>query len=114
VDLSEQDDVVAEVLMDMARTETAPRTERLAQAVIGAIKAAEIRMHRHPHQTGGFSVLKTPDIPSVLLELGFLSSDRDFRRLSDAKWRAVLAGAILKALIDWSKEDAALRASAAP
>jgi N-acetylmuramoyl-L-alanine amidase len=114
LDLSEQDDVVAEVLMDMARTETAPRSERLAGAVVAAIRAAEIRMHRNPHQTGGFSVLKTPDIPSVLLELGFLSSDRDFRRLSDAKWRALLAAAILKALVDWSKEDAALRASTAP
>ena len=93
VDLSEQDDVVAEVLMDMARTETAPRTERLAGAVVAAIKAADIRMHRRPQQTGGFSVLKSPDIPSVLLELGFLSSDRDFRRLSDAKWRAMLAEA---------------------
>jgi N-acetylmuramoyl-L-alanine amidase len=114
VDLSEQDDVVAEVLMDMARTETAPRTERLAGAVVAAIKAAEIRMHRRPQQTGGFSVLKSPDIPSVLLELGFLSSDRDFRRLSDSKWRAMLAEAILQALVAWSEEDAALRAAASP
>ena len=53
VDLTEQDDVVAEVLMDMARTETAPRTDRLAEALVGAIKAAEIQMHRHPRQTGG-------------------------------------------------------------
>jgi N-acetylmuramoyl-L-alanine amidase len=114
IDLSEQDDVVAEVLMDMARTETAPRTDRLAGAVVAAIKAAEIRMHRHPHQSGGFSVLKSPDIPSVLLELGFLSSERDFKRLSDAEWRAKLAGAIVQALVDWSEEDAALRAAQSP
>jgi N-acetylmuramoyl-L-alanine amidase len=114
VDLSEQDDVVAEVLMDMARTETAPRSDRLAGAVVAAIKAAEIRMHRRPQQTGGFSVLKSPDIPSVLLELGFLSSDRDFRRLADAKWRAGLAEAILRAVIAWAKEDATLRAAASP
>ncbi|MGL4234956.1 N-acetylmuramoyl-L-alanine amidase [Tabrizicola sp.] len=114
VDLSDQDDVVAEVLMDMARTETAPRTERLAAAVVGAIKAAEIRMHRHPLQAGGFSVLKSPDIPSVLLEVGFLSSDRDFRRLSDPDWRAKLAEAILQALVAWSRDDAALRAVSAP
>jgi N-acetylmuramoyl-L-alanine amidase len=114
IDLSDQDDVVAEVLMDMARTETAPRTDRLAQAIVGAIKAAEIRMHRHPQQSGGFSVLKSPDIPSVLLELGFLSSDRDFARLSDPKWRATLAEAVLQAIVTWSEEDAALRAAAAP
>lgn len=114
VDLSEQDDVVAEVLMDMARTETAPRTDRLAKAMVGAIKAAEIRMHRHPQQSGGFSVLKTPDIPSVLLEVGFLSSDRDFKRLSDPTWRATLAEALLQALVAWSEEDATLRAAANP
>lgn len=114
VDLTEQDDVVAEVLMDMARTETAPRTDRLAKAMVGAIKAAEIRMHRRPQQSGGFSVLKTPDIPSVLLEVGFLSSDRDFKRLSDPAWRATLAEALRQALVTWADEDAALRAAANP
>jgi N-acetylmuramoyl-L-alanine amidase len=114
IDLSDQDDVVAEVLMDMARTETTPRTDRLAAAIVGAIKAAEIRMHRRPQQTGGFSVLKSPDIPSVLLELGFLSSQRDFDRLSDPKWRAKMAEAILQALLTWADEDAALRALSAP
>ncbi|MBL9049407.1 MAG: N-acetylmuramoyl-L-alanine amidase [Tabrizicola sp.] len=114
VDLSDQDDVVAEVLMDMARTETAPRTERLAKAVVASIKAAEIRMHRQPHQVGGFSVLKSPDIPSVLLEVGFLSSDRDFKRLSDPAWRASLIEAVVRALISWSEEDAVLRAAVQP
>ena len=114
VDLTEQDDVVAEVLMDMARTETQPRTDRLAKAVVGAIKAAEIRMHRRPHQQGGFSVLKSPDIPSALLEVGFLSSDRDFKRLSDPAWRATLAEAVVQGIIAWSVEDAALRATGNP
>jgi N-acetylmuramoyl-L-alanine amidase len=111
IDLSDQDDLVAEVLMDMARTETAPRTDRLAEAIVRAIKAAEIRMHRNPRQTGGFSVLKSPDIPSVLLELGFLSSARDFSRLVDPDWRARMAEAIRVALVEWSKDEAALRAT---
>jgi N-acetylmuramoyl-L-alanine amidase len=114
VDLTDQDDVVAEVLMDMARVETQPRTDRLAKAVVGAIKAAEIRMHRRPHQQGGFSVLKSPDIPSALLEVGFLSSDRDFKRLSDPAWRANLAQAVVQGIIAWSVEDAALRATQNP
>lgn len=114
VDLSDQDDQVAEVLMDMARTETRPRNDRLAEAVVGAIRAAEIRMHRHPRQTGGFSVLKSPDIPSVLLEVGFLSSDRDFKRLSDPDWRARLAEAVVQGIVAWTGEDRSLRALAAP
>jgi N-acetylmuramoyl-L-alanine amidase len=59
-------------------------------------------------------VLKTPDIPSVLLEVGFLSSDRDFKRLSDPAWRATLAEALLQALAAWAEEDAALRGAASP
>ena len=114
VDLSEQDDVVADVLMDMARTETQPRTERLAKAIVAAIKAAEIRMHRKPHQTAGFSVLKSPDIPSVLLELGFLSSERDHMRLSDPEWRAKMAEAVRVAVLAWAEDEDALRNLAAP
>jgi N-acetylmuramoyl-L-alanine amidase len=102
--------VVASVLMDMARTETTPRTERLALALEVAIKGAELRMHRHPRQEAGFSVLKTPDIPSVLIELGFLSSDRDLQRLLDENWRTKMSDAIVTALQAWADEDAALAA----
>ena len=109
VDLTDQDDVVAEVLMDMARTETQPRTDRLAEAIVGAIKAAEIRMHRRPLQSGGFSVLKSPDIPSVLLELGFLSSERDYTRLIDPAWRARMAEAVRVALVTWDAGEASLQ-----
>jgi N-acetylmuramoyl-L-alanine amidase len=114
MDLTAQDDVVAEVLMDMARTETLPRTDRLAAAMVAAIKTARIRMHRQPHQTGGFSVLRSPDIPSALLEAGFLSSDRDAKRLSDPVWRARLAEAVVEGLAAWSVEDAAFRGLRGP
>jgi N-acetylmuramoyl-L-alanine amidase len=110
IDLSAQDDLVATVLMDMARTETAPRIDRLALALELAIKAADLKMHRHPRQQAGFSVLKSPDIPSVLIELGFLSSDRDLARLRDPDWRAAMAEAIRAGLSAWSEEDAALAA----
>lgn len=110
VDLSEQDDLVAEVLMDMARTDTSPRTERLAMALEVAIKAQGLKMHRHPRQQASFSVLKSADIPSVLLELGFLSSERDLKRLDDPKWRAKMAEAVVSALKAWAKQDAGLQA----
>jgi N-acetylmuramoyl-L-alanine amidase len=112
VDLSDQDDLVAQVLMDMARTETTPRTDRLADALVGAMKKADIRMHRHPRQEAGFSVLKSPDIPSVLVELGFLSSARDLRRLTDPAWRSRMAGAIRDGLVTWAAEDRAIQAKA--
>ncbi len=110
VDLTAQDDLVATVLMDMARTETEPRIERLALALEGAIKAEGLRMHRHPRQTAGFSVLKSPDIPSVLVELGFMSSARDLAHLTDAEWRSRMAMALRDGLKTWAAEDAALAA----
>lgn len=107
VDLTGQDDLVAEVLMDMARTETLPRTLLLAQTLRGAMDAAGIRMHRLPVQQAGFSVLKSPEVPSVLIELGFMSSPRDLERLRDSTWRARMAQAIAAGLQDWSVADAA-------
>jgi N-acetylmuramoyl-L-alanine amidase len=114
VDLTAQDDLVATVLMDMARNETEPRTDRLAKALVQAIKAADLKMHRYPHQRAGFSVLKSPEIPSVLIELGFLSSARDLARLQDAGWRAKMAEALRQALINWSDQEVAIKALGTP
>jgi N-acetylmuramoyl-L-alanine amidase len=108
IDLTEQDDLVATVLMDMARTETQPRIDRLALALRQSISGAGLKMHRHPIQQAGFSVLKSPDVPSLLIELGFLSSASDLERLIDPDWRASMAAAIRDALRVWAAEDAAL------
>ena len=107
VDLSGQDDLVATVLMQLARTDTAPRADRLADALVAAIKGAGLAMHKRPRLSATFSVLKSPDIPSVLLELGFLSSDRDLANLQDAGWRADMVGAIVTAVAGWAVADAA-------
>lgn len=114
VDLTEQDDLIANVLMDMARTETAPKVDRLAESLKVAIKAEGLRMHRHPIQSGGFSVLKSPDIPSVLIELGFLSSARDLARLTDPAWRARMIGALRAGLLAWAAQEAALSGATKP
>ena len=108
IDLTDQDDLVATVLMDMARTETRPRTDRLALKLRESISGSGLKMHRHPIQQAGFSVLKSPDIPSILLELGFLSSASDLERLIDGEWRATMARAIRDALLAWAAEDAAI------
>lgn len=107
LDLTASDDEVAGVLMDMARTETGPRADSLAQALATAILARDIRMHHHPIQEAAFSVLKSADIPSLLLEVGFLSSAKDRERLADPVWRASMADAILAALQAWAMTDAA-------
>ncbi len=94
-------------MMDMARTETQPRAARLARELVKEIRARGGKMHRHPIQGAAFSVLKSPDIPSLLLEVGFLSSARDRARLGDPDWRAMMQEAILAALRSWAVADAA-------
>jgi N-acetylmuramoyl-L-alanine amidase len=113
VDLTDQDDLIANILMDMARTQTAPKVDRLADALKTAIKAEGLRMHRRPIQSGGFSVLKSPDIPSILIELGFLSSQRDLARLIDPAWRARMSKALQSGLAQWAEAEAALAGAGA-
>jgi N-acetylmuramoyl-L-alanine amidase len=107
VDLEGHDDAVAGVLMDLARAETQPRSLRLAQVLAGAIKAEGLKMHRHPVQGADFSVLKSPDIPSILLELGFMSSEADRARLLSAEWRGRMAAALVEGIQRWAQADAA-------
>ncbi|MGR3504988.1 MAG: N-acetylmuramoyl-L-alanine amidase [Paracoccaceae bacterium] len=108
IDLTGQDDEVAGILMDLARQETQPRSERLAQALVARIGAAELPLNSRPVRRGAFSVLKAADIPSILLEVGFLSSTRDLKNLRDPAFRARMAEAIRDGLSLWVAEDAAL------
>lgn len=107
IDLSGQDDVVADVLMDLARMETQPRARRLAEALVLALREGGLPLHSRPHRGAGFSVLKSPDIPSILLELGFLSSQRDLENLRRPAWRATMAESVRDALAAWRVADAA-------
>lgn len=108
VDLTGQDDVIATVLMDMARTETMPRTDRLADSLVKYLDES-VGMHKRPRLEAGFSVLKAPDMPSVLIELGFLSSAKDRAKLKDQAWRTKAAWAIRDALLAWEEEEVSLR-----
>jgi N-acetylmuramoyl-L-alanine amidase len=109
VDLSEADDAITDVLLDLARQETAPRTMALARALVDGMAQTGGPMNRRPLRSAAFSVLKAADIPSVLIEIGFLSSPRDFRNLQDPGWRATMAAGIRSGLQSWIEEDAALR-----
>ena len=110
VDLTGRDDVVADVLLDLARLETEPRTRALAAALIAGLKAQDVPLNRHPHRSAAFSVLKAADIPSVLVEIGFLSSDRDFRNLADPVWRRKAAAGLRDGVQSWIISDEAARA----
>ncbi|MEM7645169.1 MAG: N-acetylmuramoyl-L-alanine amidase [Pseudomonadota bacterium] len=107
VDLPEAGDEIAQVLIELSRTETAPRAEALADALVAGIDAAGIGLHKRPRLSAGFTVLKAPDIPAVLLELGFMSSEADLENLRSPDWRGRMATAILRGIETWAIDDAA-------
>lgn len=108
LDLSQSDDRIANVLMSLARLDNAPRSEALASHMLDGIRNAVGRVHKRPLRSAGFSVLKAADIPSVLLEVGFLSTEEDLRNLSDPIWRQGMAAGIRDGIIAWRNEDLAL------
>lgn len=108
LDLSGSDDRIADVLLDLARLDNSPRSLSLAEHLLGGIENAVGEVHKRPLRRAGFSVLKAADIPSVLIELGFLSTERDRTNLQDPYWRAGMAAGIRDGIVEWAIKDAAL------
>ncbi|MDE4134470.1 N-acetylmuramoyl-L-alanine amidase [Phaeobacter sp. QD34_3] len=108
-DLTAADDLVTDVLLDLARQETQPRSEALARSIVDGLRAQGGPLNRRPLRAAGFSVLKSADTPSVLVEIGFLSSQRDLKNLLDPAWRTKAARGILAGLIEWRIRDEAQR-----
>lgn len=106
-DLTGSDDQVAGILLDLARQETEPRSAELAQVLVEGMARSGGPMNRRPLRKAGFSVLKSADIPSVLVEVGFLSSERDLKNLRDPVWRSVMINAMADAILAWRDQDAA-------
>ncbi len=109
VDLAGNTDEIARVLMAVAWQDTAPRARALAEALITGVGEAGLRLHRRPVQSGTFTVLRAVDMPSVLIELGFMSNPRDLERLRDPDWHAQMAEALADALEVWQEQDQAVQ-----
>ncbi len=107
LDLSGQDDTVATALLDLARLETAPRSERLAAVLAEALRASGAAVNGRPLRRAQFAVLAAADFPSVLLEAGFLSDEGDHARLSSPEGRAPIVAGIVAALLAWRAEEEA-------
>jgi N-acetylmuramoyl-L-alanine amidase len=97
VDLSNQEDVVTAILIDLAQRDTNNKSMRFADMLMGKLGSVTELTRRRPAQAG-FVVLKSPDMPSVLVELGYLSNREDERKLTDPQHLAKLAGAFVAAI----------------
>jgi N-acetylmuramoyl-L-alanine amidase len=97
VDLSAEPNDVADILIDLAQRETKAFSANLAHALAKELKATS-RLHKHPLKSAGFRVLKAPDVPSVLIELGYVSSSQDLKYLLSDAWRSRAIDSIAQAI----------------
>lgn len=94
---SESQDVIA-ILVDLTQRDTKNNSVRFAKALAPEFVSHNVKMLKNTHRYGPFRVLTAPDIPSVLVELGFLSDSSDEHNLQDAAWRGRVADAVASAV----------------
>lgn len=97
VNLTEEPTEVADILFDLAQRETRTFSNRFARILMGEMKST-VRLHKHPLKSAGFRVLKAPDVPSVLLELGYVSNKDDLEHLVSESWRSRTVATIAQAI----------------
>ncbi len=88
------DEEVLGVLIDLTRTGTQNQSAQFAESLVGHLEGKKVRLLPRPHRQAGFAVLKGFDIPSVLIEMGFVSNREDAKALSSANYRKRLMTAV--------------------
>jgi N-acetylmuramoyl-L-alanine amidase len=105
IDLSAQTEVVSKILIDLAQRETMNQSKIFANILVQKL-AAVGPLLRNTHRSAGFAVLKSPTVPSVLVELGYLSNKKEERLLRSEDYRRNLSTAIIRAIdgyFDWQQ-----------
>ncbi len=97
IDLSHESREVTNILIDLAQRETMNQSVRFAGLVVNELRQ-EVKLLRNSHRFAGFAVLKSADMPSVLVELGFLSNDGEEKNLRTKEYRKKLANSIAQAI----------------
>jgi len=97
VKLAEEPTDVADILIDLVQRETRTFSNRFAHLLMSEVKNS-MRLHKHPLKSAGFKVLKAPDVPSVLVELGYVSNKDDFGHLVSDTWRSKAAASMSQAI----------------
>ena len=97
MDLSDESQEVTNILIDLAQRESMNQSARFATQLVSDLKR-RTKLLRNTNRIAGFAVLKAPDIPSVLIEMGFLSNRSDERRLQTAKYRKKFSSGVVAAI----------------
>lgn len=98
----DEPDNVSNILIDLARRETLGFSVQFARLAVDAIGQVT-NMIKNPHRHAGFRVLRAPDVPSVLIELGFMSNRQDEELLTDPAWREKTAAQIARSVVRFAE-----------
>ncbi len=104
--IEEENHEVADILIDLIRRETHGYSIRFARSLVREL-SHHVGLINNPHRFAGFRVLKAPDVPSVLVELGYLSNAKDEAQLQSAEWRSTAAASIAEAIANFASERSA-------
>lgn len=105
VSLADKDDVLASVLFDLSQTASLEASIDIADRVLIGLKGVG-KVHKRTVQSAGFAVLKSPDIPSILIETAFISNPTEEKKLLSAKHRNKMANAIVVGLRGYFRDFA--------
>lgn len=97
INFDDEPEDVADILVDLARRETLGFSVQFARLAVTNLKK-ETKMINNPHRHAGFRVLRAPDVPSVLIELGYLSNTEDEKQLQQPVWRDKIAAQIAESV----------------
>ncbi|MCW9033857.1 MAG: N-acetylmuramoyl-L-alanine amidase [Rhodospirillales bacterium] len=103
MDLSHESKEVSDILIDLARRDTMNESAHFAEGLVKKLKG-RIKVLRNTHRFAGFAVLKAPDVPSVLVELGFLSNRHDEKALRNPKYREKIGMGVADAVSYYFKK----------
>ncbi|MFA5593324.1 MAG: N-acetylmuramoyl-L-alanine amidase [Micavibrio sp.] len=98
IDLSHEDKEVADILIDLAMRDTMNQSKFFANTVVTQAQRQGIRLLERPHRYAGFAVLKAPDIPSVLFEMGFMSNKGEAEKLNTPAYRRKITSSMVDAI----------------
>ena len=98
IDLASEDNPVASILIDLAQRDTMNRSVRFAETVLSNLAQSIYVRPTTPRRSAGFAVLKAPDVPAVLIELGYITNQSDESDMASAAWRSRIAVSITSAV----------------
>jgi N-acetylmuramoyl-L-alanine amidase len=99
--LAGEPDDVALLLVEMAQRGSGNESAKLAQAVLAEMDGAVTLLQTAPHRQANFGILRAPDLPSILVELGYMSNSSDRERLVSTDWQDRMAEALARGIRGW-------------